>query len=164
MKYLLFVLLLLVVRPTWAQRTANIAPHKLPLKVQKAFESKYPQAQVKQAIWQEVDTSYQGQFWDEANGIYVLAYFDEAGKWLKSEMEVEPSAFTMAIKRFLEKEYNDRTISYVLATQHPLGNYTYWIVLENETEILSLELDAYAKILYQEVEQIQVKAGEGLRP
>lgn len=164
MKYFFFLLLLALSSPSWAQRTANIAPHKLPKKVQTAFETKYPQAQVKQAIWQEVDSSYQGQFWDEANGIYVLAYFDEAGKWLKSEMEVEPSAFTLAIKRFLEKEYADRTISYVLATQHPLGHYTYWIVLENETEILSLELDAYAKTLYQEVEQIQIKAGEGLRP
>jgi hypothetical protein len=136
-------------------QTIHLKVDQVPAKTKMGFTQKYPQAT--DAIWAKDESGlYTAQFWDADNNVYINAYMEEDGTWSKTVMELTPASFTEAIRQYLKTNYKDVPVSSVLATQENNGKYTYKIVLETETKLITLFMDKQANILKQVEEVINI--------
>jgi len=139
---------------TFAQNI-HLKTDQVPAKTKMGFAQKYPQAS--DAIWAKDESGlYTAQFWDADNNVYINAYIEEDGTWSKTVMELTSASFTEAIRQYLKSNYAEVPVSSVLATQENNGKFTYKIVLETETKLITLFMDKQANILKQNEEIINI--------
>jgi len=101
MKKIIFMLLTAAIMSNSAC-AQKISADKVPAAVASAFKTKFPTAT--KATWEmENKTEFEANF--KLNGEEVSANFDNTGKWLETETEVEVSALPSAIQSTLKKDF-----------------------------------------------------------
>lgn len=112
---------------------------EVPAKVKNAFEQKISNA--KDVEW-EYDK--EDKFWEveyEIGKDEFTSAFDENGKWIETEKEIEISELPEAVKTTLNTDYSDYDVEEVEFVETPEGKfYEVKVELENDEKELEFEL------------------------
>jgi len=143
MKKIIFMLLTAAIMNN-AACAQKISADKVPAAVSSAFKTKFPTAT--KASWEmENKTEFEVNF--KLNGEEVSANFDNTGKWLETETEVEVSALPTAIQSTLKKDFAGFKINEASKIESLKNGNCYEAEIEKGEETFDVLLSIDGKVL-----------------
>ncbi len=122
---------------------------KVPEKVKSAFNQKYPGA--KKVDWDmEEKNEWEAEF--EMNEKEMSATFDQNGKWLETETEIEDEDIPAAVKETLKSQFKDYEVEEAEYLESPEA-IGFEIKLEGDEEDMEVLIEKNGKILKQKMEE-----------
>jgi len=138
---------LLLYAATYAQK---ISKDKVPAPVQKAFQSKFPN--VTGVKWEmENKNSYEAAF--SQSNYKMTATFDNDGKWMETEMAMDPAKLPQAILQTISKQFAGYMIKEVAETETPDKGWFYEADLKKGKEIVEVQFSTNGEVLKKTVEK-----------
>ncbi len=135
------VLIVFVCCTVFAQRTDrgedSLVSTTVPKVVMKGFKSRYPLATP--SYWVQEDEDYEAQF--TVNGKVMTAEFSRRGKWLNSEIVMEPEELPAMGVEYIRKNYEGYEVNAIIFEESPLGKF-YSVGLANDENYEELIFDA----------------------
>ncbi|MEO6166758.1 MAG: PepSY-like domain-containing protein [Chitinophagales bacterium] len=143
MKKIIFILLTAAIMSN-AACAQKISADKVPADVISAFKSKFPTA-TKTSWEMENKTEFEVNF--KLDGEEVSANFDNAGKWLETETQVEVSALPTAIQSTLKKDFAGFKISEASKIESAKNGNSFEAEIEKDEETFDVLLSTDGKVL-----------------
>jgi len=138
---------LLLYAATYAQK---ISKDKVPAPVQKAFQSKFPN--VTGVKWEmENKNSYEAAF--SQSNYKMTATFDNDGKWMETEMAMDPAKLPQAILQTISKQFAGYMIKEVAENETPDTGWLYEADLKKGKEIVEVQFSTNGEVLKKTVEK-----------
>jgi uncharacterized membrane protein YkoI len=150
MRKINFVIALIVfaIAPLFAQK---ISSDKVPANVLNAFKAKFPAAtDVNWGV--EKSTDYEAEF--KINGEEYSANFNQNGKWLETEMNIDASKLPEPVSQTLAKEFAGFKISEAEKIETPDKGIVYEIEMKDDKGTSKeVEISAEGKVLDMETKK-----------
>jgi len=142
MKRIIFAFAAFVV--SYGVAAQKITSEKVPSAVRASYKAKFPTA-TKESWEMESKTEFEVNF--KLNGKEVSANFDESGKWLETETEVESASLPAAVQSTLKNEFTGFKVAEAAQIETADGTIRYEAEMKKAKETFEVLLSAEGKIL-----------------
>ncbi len=124
--------------------TPNVAAKKVPELVTKAFKAKYPET--RKVHWElNKMKQYEAEF--KMQGVEYSSFFDETGKWIKTEQEIKNKELPDAVQASIKREFSDFKIKEALRGTAPDGMKYYAVEIRTGKKNYDLSVSPDGKVL-----------------
>ncbi|WMX16646.1 MULTISPECIES: PepSY-like domain-containing protein [unclassified Aureispira] len=146
MKYLVMVAatLMLSVGQGNGQMATSIDVVDVPKKVLATFNKN---GKVEQVDWTLEKEQYIASFYDETKLVFLQLYYNEEGKWLKTQKELEEDKLPTPIATSLSEIYGENYAILLITEASYPDKVEYQVEIEYSEEMLQLLFDKNGKLL-----------------
>jgi len=148
MKNLFFLAILVLIATSSCSQKSNSI--KVPAAVSDAFKAKFPTSTP--IKWEnENSTEYEAEF--KIDGVECSANFDQTGKWLETETEIEISKIPIPVSQALAKNFEGYKVEEAEKIEKPDSIINYEVEVLKGKEKVEIHISKSGEILKKEIEK-----------